>query len=242
MANAETDDAELPEPPPPPAGGNQFNIYTWSDSIPLCDDLWLGMQARNIAMVDMSIVRGIEEEALEAYMERERTPVDILMPLSALSQMWVFSLYEFLRTWRQRADSLLAIAAKYGALPPEEREAFLDAAVKKADDREKMIQIAPRFYSKQVRRIVDPDFVAALKEYREQSDELFRMSEALRVTLAKHEVPKTKGIMAEAPGYGRMSYGDGSMYWFVVQKDGSQFSVNRRALSNAFLGLDDSPI
>jgi hypothetical protein len=27
-------------------------------------------------------------------------------PLSALSQMWIFALYEFLRTWRQRAEQL----------------------------------------------------------------------------------------------------------------------------------------
>ncbi len=73
-------------------------------------------------------------------------------------------------------------------------------------------------------------------------DWLFRDAEALRVTLAKHEVPKTKGLFAEAPGYGRMSYADGSMYWFVTLKDDSQIKVDRRELGNAFLGIDDRPI
>ena len=27
-----------------------FNLLTWSMGVPLCDDLWLGMQIRNIAL------------------------------------------------------------------------------------------------------------------------------------------------------------------------------------------------
>jgi hypothetical protein len=62
----------------------------WSMAVPLCDDLWLGMQLRNIALVDLGVIRNIEAEALEEYFRTERTPTQILMVLSGLSQMWVY--------------------------------------------------------------------------------------------------------------------------------------------------------
>ena len=221
---------------------NQFNILAWSKGIPLCDDVWLGMQARNIAIVDFAIIRDMEDSALAAYLERGRTPMDILLPLSALSQMWVFSLYEFLRTWRQRARELISIANGHISRPEAERNSYLAAAVKKAEEKEKYIRLAPRFHSEHVAQLADPQFAQELKDYYGASEGLFFESDALRVTLAKHEVPKASPFIAEAPGYGRMSYSNGSMYWFVTLKDGSQISVERRDLSNAFFGIDDMPI
>jgi hypothetical protein len=84
----------------------EFNLFTWHASIPLCDDLWLGMQAQNIAIVD-HIVRQFEQQALQRYYAEDRFSIADLAPLSALSQMWVFALYEFLRTWMQRASKLI---------------------------------------------------------------------------------------------------------------------------------------
>ncbi len=220
---------------------NQFNIFSWSSTVPLCDNLWLGMQARNIAIVDFTLIRGIEASALEAYIERERTPTDILITLSALSQMWVFALYEFLRTWRQRANEIIEIEKKYALLEPSLRQPYLDNEVKKARKKEGST-LSPQYYARHIAQVSDHKFVGQLKLYFEQTDALFREAEALRVTLAKHEVPKTSGLIAEAPGYGRMSYRDGSMYWFVTLKDGSQFSVNRRELSNTFFVLDDDEL
>jgi hypothetical protein len=66
-----------------------FNIMSWSMAVPLCDDLWVGMQLRNIASVDFSVIRNIEAEALEEWFRTERTPSHILMVLSGLSQMWI---------------------------------------------------------------------------------------------------------------------------------------------------------
>lgn len=216
---------------------NEFNMLAWSHEIPLCDDLWLGMQARNIAIVDFAIIRDIETEALEAYLERERTPSDILLPLSALSQMWVFSLYEFLRTWRQRATEILKIADMYLSLPAEKKGDFLNGELKKVSKKMALHRIGLSFYRDQVERISEPAFVDSIRAYRADTESLFRSTEALRVTLAKHEVPKTSGLLAETPGYGRMSYLTGSIYWFITLKDGSQFKVDRRELSNSFLRI-----
>ena len=216
-----------------------FNIFSWSGDIPLCDDLWLGMQARNIAIVDQIIIRRIEQEALEAYHERDRTPTDILLVLSALSQMWVFSLYEFLRTWRQRARGLLKLADECAALPETKRAAFIRGVVAKARDKERFIKVAPTFYSEHVKKIGDKEFADALRAYFDKTDGLFRGVEGLRVTLAKHEVPKTPGLVAEAPGYGRMDLYTGGLYWHFALNDGSLGRVSRRELGNGFLGIDE---
>ena len=41
-----------------------FSVIAWASNIPLCDDLWFRMQARNIATVDIAIIRPMELEAL----------------------------------------------------------------------------------------------------------------------------------------------------------------------------------
>jgi hypothetical protein len=216
-----------------------FNIFAWSDTIPLCEDLWLGMQARNIAIVDLSVIRQVECEAVAEFHEHDRTPLPTLMMLSALSQMWTFSLYEFLRTWRQRARELLATADLYASAAAPDRDSFLKDAVEKAKKKERFILSAPSYYAGQIGDIADAEFVGRIRKYLGESEELFRSTELLRVTLAKHEVPKTAGLIAEAPGYGRMNLMDGSMYWSVNLKDGSQTMINRRELADEFLGLDD---
>jgi len=221
---------------------NDFSIFAWSAQIPLCDDLYLGMQARNVAMVDLAVIRDIESQALSAYMERERTPVDILMPLSALSQMWVFSLYEFLRTWRQRAEQIIRVGDEYHQMAEADRANYLEKALSATKGKQKFVKLAPSFQAEQMARVVDAKFLQEVKDYRDHTEELFRNAESLRVTIAKHEIPKTNGMFAEAPGYGRMSYTDGSIYWFVTYKDDSQLSVNRRELADTFLEIDSQPI
>lgn len=221
---------------------NAFNIFGWSQTIPFCDDIWFGMQARNIALVDFTFLRPMEDDALEAFLEREKTPTDILLPLSALSQMWAFSLYEFLRTWRQRADFLLKWAADYETIPADERDAFKAKAKAAIEGKRRMLRIGPEMYAGHLELFFDASYVEKVKTYRAQTDGLFREVEALRVTLAKHEVPKTNGLLAEAPGYGRMSYENGSMYWAITLKDNSQMIVERRSLADEFLRLDSSPI
>ena len=83
-----------------------INMFTWSTAIPLVDDdLWLGMQARNLAVVDMGLIRNVETSVLVSTSVKEKTGLSLTF-LSAISQMWVFALYEFLRTWL-RQDELL---------------------------------------------------------------------------------------------------------------------------------------
>lgn len=65
------------------------------------DDVYLGMQAMNIGVMD-SIATDFEYQLLREYFEIEKTPLETAMAVSALSQMWVYGLYEVLRMWRDR--------------------------------------------------------------------------------------------------------------------------------------------
>ena len=65
------------------------------------DDLYLGMQAMNVGVVD-SVVTEYEYALLREWFEIERTPTEMALAVSAMSQMWVYGLYEVLRMWRDR--------------------------------------------------------------------------------------------------------------------------------------------
>ncbi|WP_342711268.1 hypothetical protein AAFG13_04720 [Bradyrhizobium sp. B124] len=207
--------------------------------IPLCDDLWMGMQARNIAIVDLTIIRPIEAEILELWCKTERTPPEI-MGLSGISQMWLFSLYEFFRTWRQKAKHIIKVADEYQTVQPRKREKFLKGVLDVAESKHKFVQKVPRFYVGQLQKIPNEDFVKGVKDYLADTEELFTHISHARMMLAKHEIMGAQGFMAEAPGYGRLNTFTGSMYWQYTLKDQTVDVLDRRSVANAFLGVDES--
>jgi hypothetical protein len=232
IAEAETEDAFTDTDVP-----KGFSVFGWAETIPLLDDLWLRMQAQNIAVVDISIIREMELQALRVHAQEERTPTELLMPLSALSQMWVFSLYEFLRTWRRRAEQIMEIADQYVRTKSDKKAKYLAKVISDAKGKEKHVRIALSFHAKHLSRVSDPAFVESVKRYHAKIEGLFHAAEALRVTLAKHEVPKSKMLMAEAPGYARMDISTGSLYWHFVGEHGGLEKIDRRELSNEFLAI-----
>lgn len=64
-------------------------------------DVYLGMQAMNVGIVD-SVITEQEYTLLSEWFKIERTPTEQAMAVSALHQMWVYGLYEVLRMWRNR--------------------------------------------------------------------------------------------------------------------------------------------
>src|SRR5229473_4710874 len=55
-------------------------------------------------------------------------PQPLTMLVSALSQLWVFGLYEILRTWKQRISEVIGYGEQLGVLRArsrEEAEAFI---------------------------------------------------------------------------------------------------------------------
>lgn len=99
----ESEDIEGYDPPYKSWNDLDFSVITMGvKSLPFFkDDLYLGMQAMNVGVVD-SVVTEYEYGLLREWFEIERTPTETALAVSAMSQMWIYGLYEVLRMWRDR--------------------------------------------------------------------------------------------------------------------------------------------
>jgi hypothetical protein len=198
----------------PPSNDISFADLRWN--LPFFEDLFLSMQGQNVMLVDFYL-RDLERGLMRRYMEIERTPFPETLIVSALSQMWIFALYELLRTWRQRVRDLKQEAQKP---PPHTQETPLS-------------EIALMFRKDQLERVRnDAAFVTEIDEAYARIEPLFRRIEALRMNLAKHEVPKMKGVPAMAPGYGRIDLMSGSIQWQVDLGENVVDLISRRDIAD----------
>ncbi|MGN6225753.1 hypothetical protein [Pseudoxanthomonas sp.] len=185
------------------------------------DDMWLGMQAMNVGLVDM-VVTQHELELLAEYMEIERTPMQSALTVSALSQMWVYGLYEVLRLWRDRRYQLKklydngGIDLKLASMPSEDE-----------------VNLAAHFRRKQLEQYkIDADYRNLIDRAWERLEPIFRMVELFRMNLAKHSVPGTGTAIPRAPGYGRINMMCGSMIYELLDKEGFTHFLNRRDIAD----------
>jgi hypothetical protein len=221
--------------------GKDFNLHFWYATIPMTDDVYLGLQAQNIARVEMSVMRVWESQALD---EQQEDPGNYQGPkyreLMALSQMWVFGLYEFLRTWRQRARLLTQFVEKYNKLAtPEERDAYLKEIIEKAKNKARLATRLPVYYPDHVAKIADSEFMKSVRAYWDQTEELYRELSAVRMPAAKHELPKKRGeeaLLADAPGMGLPNRLTGSICWEILLGD-KKTTIMRRDLADKFFGI-----
>ena len=75
----------------------------------------------------------------------------------------------------------------------------------------------------------DERFLAKIRDIKERMMPVFQRLEALRVTLAKHEVPKTN-LRTWAPGYARIDSFSDTLLWFVTDKRGSTEPISRQSI------------
>ena len=184
----------------------------------------------NLEVVD-HILRDMESRLLTLYIENERTPGPEATVVSALSQLWVFGVYELLRTWRTRAQRILDFAELLAGVPEDHRERMMQEkkqTVEKAGEAAGgLIDRWPAFE----RAIQNGKFKRQLQTALDGSEILFRRTGALRMGLAKHEIPQSGGY-ALAPGYGRIHMENGSICWQVLLGDGEIDIVSRRELAD----------
>ncbi len=201
------------------------------ESLPVLEDLYLRMQAMNIDLVDAHL-SDWETALLAEYMEKERTPLESAVTVSAFSQMWVYGLYELLRTWRQRALEVYRFAQELRLLDEPARATLVSE--KKQQIKEAMALAGSEvfYWPPYEKAAEDDDYVESIRKAVDQSERLFRRIESLRMSLAKHEVTKEKGSFAMAPGYGRIDMTDGSIYWQVVLQENEVDIISRRSLAD----------
>lgn len=170
------------------------------------DDIFLGMQAINIGLIDQLITQ-YEYELLREYNQIEKTP-DSTMAVSALSQMWIYALYEVLRMWRDRKFDFEKLRKNGGVI--------LKANSMTDDPLNHTITIR----KKQILRFNDD------KEYQQQIDtvwnsleEIYRAIELIRINLAKHCAPSKDNMISMSPGYGRINEWCGAIDFQLIAKN-----------------------
>lgn len=196
-------------------------IHSLFRDLVLFDNVYLSMQGMNIAIND-GFITEMEYKLLREYFEIERTPTQSALFVSAQSQMWIFALYELLRTWRQRVRKLFKWE-KSGAL--DEMLGRL-----KRDEH----NFGALMQSNHLERVRDdPDFSELMKKHFEVMEPVFRMTEEIRMNLAKHEVQGKPNIAVRAPGYGRINMHCGAMDYELDLGDNTYRTINRRDIAEA---------
>jgi len=216
-------------------GGN----LAWAlQSLPLFDDLFLSMQALNLGMVHEFLLE-IEGDLLRELLELETTPPNAIF-VSAISQLWVFGVYELLRTWRQRADEVLIFAAKVSLATKSNRGKLL--ALKKSQLLGGSTEpLSSHYRWSQFRKAAtETNYGRKLREAIDRYELIFRRLEALRVSLAKHELPKQRGapaLPAMMPGYARIDEATGSIRWEYLLQGREVDALTRRGIAEQCLML-----
>lgn len=192
----------------------------------LGDDPYLSMQASNVGAVD-NFLNGLEAQVLREFGEEDRTPSTAFF-LQAQTQMWVFAVYELVRTWRERARNMVNWSDNK----------LLEQKIAQYRAPLRYVHHGREMFAKRLERLKDhPEAVQALRDDLLKTEQPFTWMELLRMTLAKHEVAKVKGSIAHAPGYGRIDRFTGSIQ-YEISNDFAVFDVlSRRQIANSFRAL-----
>jgi hypothetical protein len=179
------------------------------------------MQAMNVGIVD-SVITRYEYDLLQECFEIEKTPLKASLTVSALSQMWVYGLYEVLRMWRDRKFQFEKLFKNGGIVLKIESM---------PDDDPLNLTIEVR--KEQLTRYKDtPEYRQSIEHVWTQIEGVFRMTELFRINLAKHLAPGNGGIIPKAPGYGRINTWCGAMDYELIGKDGCYTTMNRRDIAD----------
>ena len=230
----------------PPSGDlhGRRELHEVLGKLPLFENVFLHMQAVNISIVDQYI-EGLEEDLLREYLDSDQPPLPKLHFLSAVTQMWVFALYELLRTWKQMVAELLDYAT---ALDRIRGKSDFESRKKKLIESRRIKLVRPKpsadleealYWRRFVRIERSQSFVKQLQKAKAAVTPVFLRVERVRVTLAKHEVPRAgrPGRSYAAP-YERMDTLTGSMRWIIDLSDGTSDFVTRRELADQCRGTE----
>lgn len=187
----------------------------------LGSDPFLRMQTTNIAIIDQFIMQ-VEAEVLDDLLN-ERIYIASGTFLSAQTQMWIFALYELLRTWRQRVRHITSLSKSRGLL-------------KQADALDKgagYIHPNRHFRASQYRQAdADPALIAIADDDLRNTHIAFRQIEMLRMSFAKHEQKGRRNSAADAPGYARIDHWTGSLQYQLGNDYAVFDTITRRNIAD----------
>ncbi len=197
-------------------------------SLPLLgSDLYLRMQAHDVSAVDHFIM-SLEEQAQEQELQDDRVAPEHLMLLSALTQMWIFSVYELLRTWRARAKDLIKWSENGG----------LAKKLATYEKQSNPFHLANDLRAEEIKTVInDPTVVDQLRAALDITHILFTRLEHLRVSLAKHVVARSNDQPALSPGYARLNTWCGSLEYELARGMVTYDVICRRDIADALRSI-----
>lgn len=196
----------------------------------LGDGPFLRMQAFNLSLVDHFIM-GLELQLHRARFNEEKGLAGDTAFLSAQTQMWIFAVYELLRTWRARAKDIVKLA-KNGGL-----QLKVDALARKLRFEHPARQMRPD----QLRRIIkSPALLDDIARALRRTHILFSQLEHVRVALAKHEIGGKKNSIAHAPGLALFNRWNGSLEYEIGYEGTILGTLSRRDIAESLRALADA--
>jgi hypothetical protein len=207
-------------------------LHTALSRLELFDDPSLRMQAVNLAIVDQFITE-LEYGLLKKLVEEDGTPSETVFVL-AQSEMWIFAAYELMRTWRQRAKEMI----KW------HENGALDTKLKHYEKKLEYPHFANEIRAHQIRRVLQkPELVQKMNADLRLIHMAFVRLEAIRISIAKHEVRGQKGSLAMMPGYGRINRWCGSLDFELEDGTHSLGCLSRRDIADDIraLAIKDVP-
>jgi hypothetical protein len=186
------------------------------------DDPNLSAQAFNLELIDQFLMK-LEYELLKKQFEEESTPVPEAAFLSALSQMWIFAAYELIRTWRQRAKDIIKWSECGG----------LQSRLDHLQEDVGFQHVGRVWRAEQIKRVLaNPSLVTRILDDVRRTHIPFIRMEAIRVSIAKHEVRGQKNSVALMPTYGRINRWCGSLDFELENGVSSMGTISRRDIAD----------
>jgi hypothetical protein len=197
----------------------------------LGDDAFLRSQLFSLNYVDQFITR-LEYENLQTWFRDDRVGLEDTVLLSAQSQMWIFAIYELLRTWNQRIRTIRVETEK------NELKSALEMLRQPLDFTHHGREMRILQYE---RALSMPDLAERIDSDLRRIRIPFLNIEYIRIALAKHEVAKRPNSIAFDPGYGRFNKYCGSLDYALESGRATFGYLSRRDIADMLRGIWDQP-
>ncbi|WP_458725456.1 hypothetical protein [Pseudomonas mandelii] len=206
---------------------DQMAIYSALNSLMFfANNLDFSNQAMNLTVVD-EFIMDLEYGYLRSKFDETNTPYQSMF-LSAQSQMWIFSAYELMRTWREKINKYLK-AADNGGLPLKLKE----------------LQKPISYENYTIQRHIDeitlfienPKLVETMRDDLKRTQMLFTQMELLRMSLAKHQMRKRPSAAVQTPTVGFMNRWCGSLEYQINSGQMIICNLSRRDIADGIRAI-----
>ena len=206
---------------------DQMAIYSALNSLMFfANNLDFSSQAMNLAIVD-EFTMDLEYAYLRSKFDETNTPYQSVF-LSAQSQMWIFSAYELMRTWREKISKYLK-AADNGGLPLKLKELQKPLGYENFTVQKRIEEINLL--------IEKPELIETMRDDLKRTQMLFTQMELLRMSLAKHQMRKRPSAAVQAPTVGYMNRWCGSLEYQINSGQMIICNLSRRDIADGIRAI-----